>query len=670
MADDPRIAAAGRAPAWPDNIVRPRLPRPPWRLLAARIAPFLALFLAGAFLIRATLVMRVIGQYADTPLGWYRPFVIGLVYDLTTFAAFAIPIILWWLFMPRRLAGGRFDRLAVFVSFAALAFTIAFTAVGEHLFWTEFGTRYNFIAVDYLVYTQEVIGNIWESYPVIPLVGAVAALAMLVSWLARRVIVPPTDGHTQLVARLPYAAAALVAAIGLLVTTSSSLATRSANAVNNELALNGIWSLFSAFWNNEIDYRRFYLNIDDKVATERLRAMTAEKSAVFVDPTRDPLTRDIKRTGAMIKKNVVLVGLESMGAEHMGVHGNTAGLTPNLDRLAREGLHFSKLLATGTRTVRGLEALTLSVPPTPGQSIVRRPSNDNLHSLGWIFRDRGYDTRFIYGGYGYFDNMNAFFAANGFAVTDRTDLAKSEVEHENVWGVSDEDLYKRAAKEADAAHAAGRPFFQFVMTTSNHRPYTFPKSFAKFNPLTRQGRNAGVAYADHAVGQFLAEAATKPWFKDTVFVFVGDHTAGTAGKVELDPTRYHVAAVVYAPGFVKPQTYDKLASQIDLPPTLLGLLSTSYRSRFYGHDLLNDANVVPRALIGIYQKVALVRDGKVVVLGPKGTVEAFQGLSQTKTGDIDQAMVTDAVAYYQHASRWATVSKRIDTRLDGERAMK
>jgi phosphoglycerol transferase MdoB-like AlkP superfamily enzyme len=631
------------------------------RSMTARITPFLVLFLAGSFLIRATLAGRVFGDYADTFLGRFRPFLIGPWYDLTAFAGIAIAVILWWLFLPARLAGSRFDRSAALAGFTALAFTIAFTAVGEHLFWTEFGTRYNFIAVDYLVYTQEVIGNIWESYPIIPLVLAVAAAAAAVTYTARHRIVPPTDGKSRLLQRLPVALAGIGIAVGLLAATTASLATRSTNAVNNELALNGLWALFSAFWNNEIDYRRFYKTIDDKVVLERMRAQSAEVGAVFVDPSRDPLTRDIQRTGPMLRKNVMLVGLESMGAEYMAAHGNKDKITPNLDRLAGESLHFTRMLSTGTRTVRGLEALTLAVPPTPGQSIVRRPGNANLYSLGWVFKDRGYDTRFIYGGYGYFDNMNAFFAANGFAVTDRRDLAKSEITFENVWGVSDEDLYRRSIREADASHAANKPFFQFVMTTSNHRPFTYPGG--KIDILSKSGRLGGVKYADYAIGAFLKEAQSKPWYKDTIFVFIGDHTAGTSGKVELDPTRYHVASMIYAPGIVKAQRYDKLSSHIDVPPTLLGLLNTSYRSRFYGKDVLNDPNIVPRAYIGIYQKVALVRDEKTVVLGPKSTVEAFQGLSRAKSAEIDPAMVTDAIAAYQFASGWATVSKRIETRI-------
>ena len=187
----------------------------------------------------------------------------------------------------------------------------------------------------------------------------------------------------------------------------------------------------------------------------------------------------------------------------------------------------------------------------------------------------------------------------------------------------------------------------------------------KIDIRSKSGRLGGVKYADYAVGAFIAAAKSKPWFADTVFIFVGDHTAGTSGKVELDPTRYHIMALMYAPELIKPQRYERLMSQIDIGPTLLGLLKTTYRSRFYGKDVLNDRESEPRAFIGIYQKVALVRDGKVAVLGPKREIEGFDGLTRKRLDSVDKTLVDDAIAYYQYASDWIQHSRRIDSRVDG-----
>lgn len=627
------------------------------RALLRQLFPFTAIFLATQLLVRLTLAARVGLDYADDALGYVAPFIVGAWFDTAVFTAFAVPVVLWWLALPRTGAGSRIDRWLAPAGLTLFVFLCLFVAVAEHLFWTEFATRFNFIAVDYLIYTNEVIGNIWQSYPIVKLLAAVIAVALGIAYLGHRFLSAPLD-HLSFPRRLGPALAALALPVLLIGATPTSLAYGGSNAYGKELSLNGIWALFHAFFNNEIEYRRFYKTLDDKAVAQRIDRLLSEKNASFAAPADDHLTRIVKRNGPMLRKNVMLISMESLSAGYMGRFGNPRGVTPNLDRLADEGLLFTNLLATGNRTVRGLEALTLSVPPTPGQSILRRPKNGGLFNIGDVFRDRGYDTRFLYGGYGYFDNMNEFYSGNGFEVIDRTLFAKNEVRFENAWGVSDEDLFARALKEADRSHAAGKLFFQLVMTTSNHRPFTFPKG--AIDVFSVAGRLAGVKYADLAVGRLVEDAKAKPWFKDTLFVFVADHTSGTAGKVELDPTNYHIPLIFYAPGFIAPGTHDRMASQIDVGPVLLGLLNTSYVSRFYGRDVLND-DAEPRAFIGSYQKIALVRDGTTLVLGPKQAVDGYKGLTSQKTGDLRPELIADAIAYYQFASDWSSRSRRVNT---------
>jgi phosphoglycerol transferase MdoB-like AlkP superfamily enzyme len=135
---------------------------------------------------------------------------------------------------------------------------------------------------------------------------------------------------------------------------------------------------------------------------------------------------------------------------------------------------FERVFATGTRTVRGLEALSLGTPPIPGQSIVRRPNNEHLATLGELLEHQGFATYFFYGGYGYFDNMSAYFSANDYRVIDRTDFPKETVMFENVWGVADEALFDNVIRTFDTKPNTGKPFFAHIMTTTNHRPYTYP----------------------------------------------------------------------------------------------------------------------------------------------------------------------------------------------------
>jgi phosphoglycerol transferase MdoB-like AlkP superfamily enzyme len=626
--------------------------------LATRLLPFAIIFFAIQFGVRLSLALRVRSEASSWD--FLTSFLIGTWFDLAVFSVFAVPVVIWWLAAPQNLKGGRLDRFATLTGATLFLVLCLIAAVGEHLFWTEFGTRFNFIAVDYLIYTREVVQNIWQSYPLAKLFGALLAFSGAGIFLARHRLFPKTDG-APLAARWIPALAALMAPLVAVSATPTSLAFSRSNAYATELSLNGIWALSHAFFNNEIDYRRFYKTLPQQAAAKRIETLLEEKDGLLAFPGRDPLTRLIRRDGRMLRKNVMLVSMESMGAEYLAHFGNRQNLTPNLDRLASEGLLFSKLLATGTRTVRGLEALTLSVPPTPGQSILRRPQNAELFTIGDVFRDRGYDTRFLYGGYGYFDNMNAFYAGNGFEVIDRTSLSADEIHFENVWGVSDEDLFQRVIKEADRSFASDRPFFQLVMTTSNHRPFSYPNGVIDI--FSKTGRLGGVKYADHAIGRFVEAARLKPWFRDTLFVFVADHTAGTGGKIELDPTRYHIPLIFYAPDFIAPSTHDGLASQIDVAPVLLGLLNTSYVSRFYGRDVLYDKDAQPRAFISTYEKVALVRGDTTLMLAPRQIVDAYAGLTRSKRANVDPELEADAIAYFQSASAWSQTSRRLDTRL-------
>lgn len=350
--------------------------------------------------------------------------------------------------------------------------------------------------------------------------------------------------------------------------------------------------------------------------------------------------------------NVVLISVESLSADFSGTYGRKDSLTPNLDALTKDSLLFTDLWATGTRTVRGLEALSLSVPPTPGESIVKRARNEGLATLGEIFRRKGYHAQFLYGGYGAFDNMNYYFGHNGYDVHDRTDIPAAEIHQENVWGVADEDLYAMAMKRFAADFAAGKPFFAHVMTTSNHRPYTFPEGRG---PWLQGKRESAVAYTDWAIGDFLRRARAKPWFRNTLFIVTADHCASSAGKAALPAFRYRIPLWIYAPGGqVAPGRFERMTSQIDIPPTLLGLLGMDYDSQFYGIDVFQQPPGRERALLGTYQLLGYLRDGKLVQLSPHRKVDTLQPAYVRDEAQPplpeDPALTLQAISHYQIAA--------------------
>ena len=571
----------------------------------------------------------------------------GVVHDLVAGLVAALPLALALALVPERLHASRAGRALAHGLFLLAVAVLLFSAIAEWLFWDEFDARFNFIAVDYLVYTREVVANIWESYPIGWLLAALFAAAIVSWWPLRARLTVSCRVASPLRRRL-----AVVASIGCAAFLALRLPDGGALPAGRqagELAKNGLYELFSALRNNALDYEPFYVSEGDPVALHRARKLLAEPGAPFVSQEPTELERETRPAGAERRLNVVLVMVESLSAQFLGAYTKPIGLTPNLDALAERSLLFSQLYATGNRTVRGLEAVSLSMPPTPGASIVRRPGNDHLFTIGSPFRARGYDVRFVYGGYALFDNMRGFFGGNGFEVVDRTSLSPDEVGFSNAWGVADEDLFRRVIREGDRSYAGGRPFFSLVLTTSNHRPYTYPEGRVPIPSGT--GRNGAVQYTDWAIGNFVREAESRPWFRDTVFVVVADHCHSSGGRTEVPVRKYHIPLLIFSPDHVAPGRVDTLASQIDVAPTLLGLLGFSYRSRFFGRDLLQGNGGEPRALLATYQRLGLLQRDMLTILSPPRRVDAFR---VEKGHEIEAEpksdLLADAIAYYQSAS--------------------
>ena len=610
----------------------------------------IGIFVTISFISRTVLLLTDFLEVDIGLISILKVYMVGLFYDLVASFYYIIPLVIYLIFIPNKLFNMKIHKIIFLSFFFAATYLLIFNAVSEWFFWEEFGKRFNFIAVDYLVYTHEVIHNILESYPIPLLVSVIFVINSIIFFfiLKKSSFIPKTFGgeHTFL-QRVKTGTFFLILPILFFnVLEAQNLSNVSENQYNNELAKNGFYSLFSAFRNNTLDYQEFYKRKDTSIVMHELDTLEH-----FNDKHLEVVTNGDQDE---LKYNVMLVMVESLSAEYMGAFGNDQNLTPNLDKLAQKSLFFNNLYATGTRTVRGMEAVTLSIPPTPGRSIVKRPDNHNMFSTGFVFQEKGYENKFIYAGHGYFDNMNDFFSHNGFNVIDRTDFQEDEISFANVWGVCDEDLFAKAMKESDKSYQAKKPFFNFIMTTSNHRPYTYPDG--KIDIPSHSGRAGGVKYTDYAIHNFLEKAKSKPWFKNTIFVIVADHNGGSAGKNALPLWRYKIPLIVYAPDIIKPKVISKLSSQIDTMPTLFSMMKWNYKSEFYGNDIL-DPNFKERAFIGNYQKLGLVKNKDLFVLEPDKTIHQYHILDQSLQDVTYKELDTvspkdelDTITYYQSAS--------------------
>ena len=607
---------------------------------ALRVWGFTAVVALAVFLVTRIALLAYSVLFNDQSLrDLLGPLAIGTLRDLPVAAVAASP---WLLF--ELLFGARWRARLRWPLFAIYVFALLFVGVSEAIFWDEFSTRFNFIAVDYLVYTTEVIGNIRESYPVGKIVGALLLLTVFLVWALRRPLRVAANGQVTRRSQLGWG----LSLIALACFAAGRLAAPEvfANAYGNELADNGWRSFVAAAGQNRLDYRHFYATRPDAEVMADLQRLSGHGN---VTASRPPVLKVAHVP--QHQPNVVVIMMESMSAEYMATFGNRENITPNLDRLAGEGLLFSRLYATGTRTVRGLEALSAALPPQPGMAVVRWPNVSNLNTLGSTLAAHGWTPHFLYGGYGMFDNMNSYFDAQGYQVTDRTGFREGLVQFENIWGVADEHLFDQALLNLDQEAATGKPFFYHIMTTSNHRPFTYPDGRIDIpSPGHRQG---GVKYADFAIGRFIEMARTKPWFDNTLFVIVADHCASSAGKTKIPVNRYHIPAIVYAPKMISPQRVDTLASQIDLAPTLLAMLGLEGDDRFVGRDILNTPPDQGRALLSTYQNVGYLKGDLMTVLQPKRKIETFRISADGKEAQLvptDPKMADEAIAYFQGAA--------------------
>lgn len=624
---------------------------------------FIIVFLVTSFLIRTALLIVSLSKTEFTAAGVFKIFLLGLDYDLGVALLLTAIYNLYLLFLPSKWSNSIGNKLITYSGLFLALLISFFSFFAELTFWQEFESRFNFIAVDYLIYTYEVINNINESYPLPLLIGGVLAMVFLVMWLFGRakIFLVSFESSMPFKRRLVISILLMAVTVSYPFLLSNAYAESSANRYENELSKAGIYSFFSAFKNNELNYNDFYSLLPKDKAFKLIREELQEQHSTFLG-NGSSIKRAIKNDGKFYKPNVIMITVESLSADFMEHFGNTQHLMPALDSMADENLLFTNMYATGTRTVRGMEALSLSIPPTPGSSIVRRQHNQNLTTVGHIFQQAGYTNTFYYGGDGYFDNMNRYFGSNGFDITDRgrnlkisdsyhakrTVIPDQDVHFENAWGISDGDLFEAVVSGADKDYNAGKSFYDFVMTTSNHRPFTFPNGKIDMKPGTRE---AAVRYTDYAIDHFLKEIQKKPWYKNTVVIIVADHCAGSAGKNEIEISKYHIPCMIINLPKKGKKVISKMCSQIDLYPTLLSLLGWNYESNLYGQNVL-DPTFQPRAVLGTYQKLAYLKNDSLVILSPQQKVETFLYIKSDDTqkpNKLSKNVIDQAKANYQTA---------------------
>jgi len=531
---------------------------------------------------------------------------------------------------------------------------LVFMELSTPSFINEYDTRPDRLFVEYLKYPAEVFSTLFKAYTLQLIITAIVMFfTVRLSWRH-------FSGYIGAVSKLKhtYALALLPILIILLALGGrSSLQHRPANPsvfafstdnLVNKLPLSSIYSVLFSVYNlkHEKNSSEVYGKMKLTEIVARVRATMTVDSEQFVDsimPTMHQQTATMKREKPL---NLVIVLEESLGAGFVESLGGIP-VTPNLEKLSKEGIWFKRMYATGTRSVRGIEAVTTGFPPTPARSIVKlEGSQRNFFSIAQLLGERGYHTEFVYGGESHFDNMRGFFLGNGFKkIVDQKDFLNPKFV--SSWGASDEDLFDKALERFDQLQEKGAPFFSLIFTSSNHSPFEVPENTIKLYDEGQRTVNNAVKYADYALGRFFDAVKQKEYYQNTIFLIIADHDTRAHGTSLIPIDKFQIPALIIAPG-VKPSEYEEIASQLDIPPTLLSLMGIDSIHPMIGHDLTQDSPQKGRALMQYQSTYAYMRGEQVAIFRPEKEPQQFRysldDHSLTEAVVQDAELIADALA--------------------------
>ncbi|MGI4718160.1 MAG: LTA synthase family protein [Janthinobacterium lividum] len=536
----------------------------------------------------------------------------------------------------------------------ALVF-IVFMELSSPQFIMQYDVRPNRLFIEYLSYPREVFATLWNGFRTALLLGVALTLALGVALF--RLLKGASNGmRTWPASRLLLAWPLLCLLVFAQVRSTTghrpanpALFALSGDALVNSLVINSAWSVLDAVGalRKEARSSEIYGEMPRERVLDQVRAAPWLREARFPHPELPTLHRQQAAIGRERPLNLVIVLEESLGATFVQSLGGLA-VTPELEKLKDEGWWFEQLYATGTRSVRGIEAVVAGYAPTPARSVVKLSlAQQNFYTLAAGLGRQGYHTEFVYGGEAHFDNMRGFFTGNGFQKV--VDLQQMRPNFVGSWGASDEDLFDKSLERLRTLHAAGQPFFSLIFTSSNHEPFEFPDGKIALHEPRKQTVNNAVKYADYALGKFIRAAKREDYWKDTVFLIVADHDNRVYGNALVPIKKFHIPGLILGAD-IQPKRIGTIASQIDLGPTLLSLLGVSSEHPMIGRDFARDSTSPGRALLQFNDYFAWLEGSSATILRPGqppllGRYDATNGVLQPNVGVPSRGQVEKAMAH-------------------------
>ncbi|NBI51319.1 LTA synthase family protein [Photobacterium alginatilyticum] len=598
--------------------------------------------------------------------GWLNIIISGIRIDIATLSYLLILPGLLTCILAGKGVIGRTWLFILRLWLVAGLWLLVYMELATPSFIMEYDVRPNRLFVEYLTYPKEVFGMLWSGYKLELFIGAVVSMAtVFFGWKLTRHLVSGLV-FPRWYWRIPLGL--LVVALGVMGARSTlghrplnpAMVSFSTDPLVNDLVLNSSYSMVFAVkqMSAEDSASKYYDSMDRDDVIDLVRQSTGRESKAFISddiPTMAYHSASYKGK----PKNLVILLQESLGARYVGGLGGMP-LTPNLDGLMQEGWNFTRMYSTGTRSIRGIEAVITGFSPTPSRAVVKLgKSQKGFFTIAGLLRSKGYHTQFIYGGESHFDNMKSFFLGNGFE--DMQDFPTFvNPTFVGSWGASDEDLYQKAHKQFTKLATSEKPFFSLVFTSSNHSPFEYPDGRITPYNEPKQTRENAAKYSDYALGEFFKQAKASDYWNDTVFVVVADHDSRAYGSQLVPIDSFHIPAVIVGKDIEAKQDA-RLASQIDLPPTLLSLIGIDSYNPMIGHDMTQNIESKDlRAMMQFYKNFAWMDDNNNVVIfqpdkGPKG----FEYNKDT-SDLIEQAQPQKMVKMAQANALWGSLAYQND----------
>ena len=382
------------------------------------------------------------------------------------------------------------------------------------------------------------------------------------------------------------------------------------HAFLNQLGLNPNFTLIRSWLDSKDEAYRTVRLMDDE---EAVALAQGDLGIAHADPAH-PLARQVRFDAPETKHNVVVVIMESMSAAKMARHGNTKGLVPFLDSLSHQGVYFENAYSAGIHTFNGVFSTIFSFPALFRQHPMKESSMLRYHGLFSALREHDYSTAYFTTHDGQFDNAEGFMRANACErVITKADYPAADVK--TTLGVPDDRMFAYALPILDEMANARKPFVAAFMTASDHGPYYVPEYFV---PHSTDIKDQVTEYADYSLRFLIAECMKRPWFANTLFVFVADHGAAIDGTYDMSLDYNHTPLLFFAPHIMgESRTDTSIAGQIDAFPTIMGILRAPFENRTLGIDLFREKR--PYIYFNADDKYGVLDGGHFLVVREEGS---------------------------------------------------